>query len=67
MSRKKLVHTVPGVELLRKLAAEGDRLFTTERTREFAPAAGLSEGYLCQALHHLARSGWVVRYNDFLL
>jgi hypothetical protein len=33
MSRKKLVHTIPGVALLRKLAAEGDRLFTVERPR----------------------------------
>jgi hypothetical protein len=59
MSRKKLIHTAPGIELLRKLATEGDRLFTTERAREFAPAAGLSEGYLRQALHYLARSGWL--------
>jgi predicted transcriptional regulator of viral defense system len=66
MSQKKLVHTVPGVELLRMLAAEGDRLFTTERAREFAPAAGLSEGYLRQALHHLARSGWLVRLRKGL-
>jgi len=66
MSRKKLVHTVSGVELLRRLAAEGDRLFTMERAREFAPAAGLSEGYLRQALHHLARSGWLVRLRKGL-
>ena len=66
MSRKKLVHTVPGVELVRKLAAEGDRVFTTERARELAPDAGLSEGYLRQALHHLARSGWLVRLRKGL-
>lgn len=66
MFRKKLVYSVPGVELLRRLAAEGDRLFTTERAREFAPAAGLSEGYLRQALHHLVRSGWLVRLRKGL-
>jgi predicted transcriptional regulator of viral defense system len=66
MSRKKRVHTVPGVELVRKLAAEGDRVFTTERARELAPDAGLSEGYLRQALHHLARSGWLVRLRKGL-
>jgi predicted transcriptional regulator of viral defense system len=66
MSRKKLVHTVPGIELLRKLAAQGDRVFTTERARELAPDAGLSEGYLHQALHHLARSGWLVRLRKGL-
>ena len=66
MSRKKLVHTVPGVELVRKLAAEGDRVFTTQRARELAPDVGLSEGYLRQALHHLARSGWLIRLRKGL-
>jgi len=34
--------------------------------REFAPTVGLSEGYLRQALHHLANSGWVVRLRKGL-
>ncbi len=66
MSRENLVHTGPGVELVRKLAGEGDRIFTTRRARELAPVAGLSEGYLLQALHHLTRSGWLVRLRKGL-
>jgi predicted transcriptional regulator of viral defense system len=66
MSREKLIHTGPGVELVRKLAAEGDRIFTTKRARELAPAAGVSEGYLRQALHHLAKAGWLVRLRKGL-
>lgn len=66
MSREKLVRTGPGVELVRKLAGEGDRIFTSARARELAPAVGLSEGYLRQALHHLAKSGWVVRLRKGL-
>lgn len=56
-----LIHTAVGTELVRKLAEAGNRLFTIERARELAPSVRLSEGYLRQALHHLARSGWVVR------
>lgn len=66
MSRENLVRTGPGVELVRKLAGEGDRIFTSARARELAPAVGLSEGYLRQALHHLAKSGWVVRLRKGL-
>ncbi len=66
MSRENLVHTGPGVELVRRLAAEGDRIFSTRRARELAPAAGLSEGYFRQALHHLARSGWLIRLRKGL-
>ena len=66
MSRENLVHSGAGVELARKLAGEGDRIFTTKRARELAPAAGLSEGYLRQALHHLTKSGWLVRLRKGL-
>ena len=52
--------------MVRKLAGQGDRIFTTVRARELAPAAGLSEGYLRQALHHLTRSGWLVRLRKGL-
>ncbi len=53
MSRQHRVHTRTGVELVRKLGAEGDRIFTVKRARELAPAAGLSDDYLRQALHYL--------------
>jgi len=66
MSRDHLVHTAAGIELVRRLAAEGDRVFSTQRARELAPAVGLSEGYLREALHHLARSGWLVRLRKGL-
>ena len=66
MSRENLVHSGRGIDLVRKLAGEGDRIFTTMRARELAPAAGLSEGYLRQALHHLTKSGWLVRLRKGL-
>jgi predicted transcriptional regulator of viral defense system len=66
MSRENLVHTVRGVELVRKLASEGHRIFTSARARELAPGVGLSEGYLRQALHHLAKSGWLIRLRKGL-
>lgn len=66
MARNKLVHTVAGIELVRKLASEGERIFTAARARDFAPAAGLSTGYFRQALHHLVKSGWLVRLHKGL-
>jgi predicted transcriptional regulator of viral defense system len=66
MARRGPVHSAGGVELVRRLAGEGVRIFTLARARELAPAVGLSEGYLRQALHHLARSGWVVRLHKGL-
>lgn len=66
MSREKLVHTGYGIELVRKLAAAGDRIFTTKRARELAPSVGLSESYLRQALYYLTRSGWLVRLRKGL-
>jgi predicted transcriptional regulator of viral defense system len=43
------------------LGQAGQRIFTTEDARSVAPSVGLSAGYLDQALHHLAKSGWIIR------
>lgn len=60
------MHTGQGVDLVRRLAGEGERIFTTARARDLAPAAGLSTGYLREALHHLVKSGWLVRLHKGL-
>ena len=49
-----------GIELVRLLASEGDRIFSTRRARELAPRVGLSDSYLIEALHHLRKNGWIV-------
>ena len=56
----KLKRSLVGVELVRLLVHEGDRLFTTDRARELAPRVGLSDAYVCEALHHLRKGGWIV-------
>jgi len=61
MTREHLIHSTAGTELARMLAEIGDRIFTVERAKELASSAGISPGYLHQALHHMARSGWIVR------
>jgi len=66
VAREDQVHSALGIALVRKLASEGVRVFTTARARESAPAVGLSEGYFRQALHHLAKAGWVVRLRKGL-
>ena len=49
-----------GIELVRLLASEGDRIFNTDRARELAPKAGLTDDYLLELLHHLRRNDWIV-------
>ena len=49
-----------GIELVRLLAAEGDRIFSTDRARELAPRVGLKQAYLWESLYHLRRNGWIV-------
>ena len=49
-----------GIELVRLLASEGDRIFTTDRARELAPQVGLKDSYLAEALYHLRRNDWIV-------
>lgn len=66
MSREKLINSASGVRLVRRLASEGDRVFTTARARELAPDVDLSEGYFRQALHHLTKAGWLVRLRKGL-
>ena len=57
---QKLKKTQIGVELVRRIAAEGDRIFSTARARELAPEVGLKDAYLMEALYHLRRNGWIV-------
>lgn len=66
MATKQPIPVQPGLRLIRALASEGDRVFTMDRARALAPAAGLSDGYLRQALHHLTNSGWLVRLRKGL-
>ncbi len=66
MSKENLTHTALGIELVRRLADRGDRIFTSARAREIAPDVGISENYLRQALHYLTRSGWLVRLRKGL-
>ncbi len=49
-----------GLELVRLLAREGERVFTAGRARELGPQVGLKEPYVYEALHHLNRQGWIV-------
>jgi predicted transcriptional regulator of viral defense system len=66
MADRDLTHTIVGTELVRKLAEAGQRVFTAEEARSVAPSVGLSPGYFRQALHHLARTGWIVRLRKGL-
>ena len=49
-----------GIELVRLLAYEGDRVFTTGRARELAPRVGLNDTYVAESLYHLRRNNWIV-------
>ena len=49
-----------GIELIRLLASEGNRIFSIDRARELAPQAGIKDSYLCEALYHLRQNDWIV-------
>ena len=59
-TQPKLKRSMAGIELVRVLAHEGDRIFTTDRARELAPRVGLSDDYVLESLHHLRRNDWIV-------
>lgn len=66
MTKKNYFYTGSGVELVRRLASEGIRIFTLDQVRNITSEIGLSQGYLRQALHHLTKTGWVVRLRKGL-
>ena len=66
MDTEHITHPISGVELVRQLSAEGRRVFTTETARAAAPTAGISPGYVLQAMHHLVRAGWLIRLKKGL-
>lgn len=49
-----------GVELVRLLAEEGDRIFSTSRARELSERAGIKKPYLWESLYHLRRNGCII-------
>ena len=49
-----------GIELVRLLANEGDRIFSIDRARELAHRAGVRDSYLGESLYHLRQTGWIV-------
>ncbi|MFP4083155.1 MAG: type IV toxin-antitoxin system AbiEi family antitoxin [Candidatus Aminicenantes bacterium] len=58
--RQKVKRSHVGVELVRRLAAEGYRIFSVNRAREYASEVGLRDTYLREALYHLRRNGWII-------
>lgn len=60
-TKYKQKRTLAGIELVRQLASQGTRIFTTAQARERAPQAGLKDDYLVEALHHLRRNRWIVQ------
>jgi len=49
-ARKKLKKSQVGVGLVRRLATEGDRIFSVDRARELASKVGLKDSYLLEVL-----------------
>lgn len=54
-------NTTSGINLLRYLADQGLRIFSTEQAQAAAHKIGMSPGYVSEALHHLRNGGWVTR------
>lgn len=64
--QQRIVHSTLGVELVRKLNHESMTIFTIPQIREIADSLGLSYNYLCQALHYLVQTNWVIRLKKGL-
>ena len=58
--KRKSKQSVIGVEMIRRIAAEGERIFTTDRAREVGARVGLTDSYLLEALYHLRHNGWII-------
>lgn len=56
----KLKQSLVGIELVRLLAYEGHRIFTTDQAKRLAPRVGLKDTYVAESLYHLRRNGWIV-------
>jgi predicted transcriptional regulator of viral defense system len=50
-----------GIDLVRRLASEGLKIFSLDQARKGAPHVALRQAYVAEALHHLERQGWIVR------
>lgn len=57
---QKIKKSPMGVELIRLLVEEGDRIFSTDRARELSAHAGIKTPYLLESLYHLRRNGWII-------
>ncbi len=57
---QKLKKSPVGVDLIRLLVEEGDRIFSTDRARELSARAGIKTPYLLESLYHLRRNGWII-------
>jgi predicted transcriptional regulator of viral defense system len=66
MTKAHIVYTTTGIELARKLAEQGYRIFTINQAQDAAPSAGITKNYLNEALHHLTQLGWIVRIHKGL-
>jgi predicted transcriptional regulator of viral defense system len=59
-NRERPKRSEAGIELVRLLSSEGDRIFSIQRARELSSRIGLKEPYLVEALYHLRQTGWIV-------
>ena len=54
-------NTISGVNLLRHLADQGLRIFSTEQALASALEIEMNPRYVSEALHHLKNGGWITR------
>lgn len=54
-------NSISGLNLLRHLAGQGLRIFSTGQAQAAALEIGMNPSYVSEALHHLKGGGWVTR------
>lgn len=54
-------NSISGINLLRHLANQGLRIFSTKQAHAAALEIGMNHAYVSEALHHLKNGGWITR------
>lgn len=54
-------HTMQGVQLLRYLAKEGLKIFSSEQAKEAARRINMKPAYVTESLYHLLKAKWITR------
>lgn len=60
MQNKNNINSIQGINLVRKLAEEGHRIFDINTAKDLGRRLGIKESYINECLYHLKNSEWII-------